>query len=48
MRLSDLAMFASHLAGAGYGIVAREDNPTCPHCSELTLVRFGNSNKRSF
>jgi Methyltransferase domain len=41
MRLSDLALFLSHLAGAGYGIVAREDNPAARHCSEFTLVRVG-------
>lgn len=39
MKLSDLALFMSHLAGAGYGIVSREDNVRSPHCSEFTLVR---------
>lgn len=39
MRLTDLALFMSHLAGAGYGIVSREDNEFHPHCSEISLVR---------
>jgi FkbM family methyltransferase len=40
MRMTDLALFMSHLAGAGYGIVSREDNPSVAHCSELTLLRL--------
>lgn len=39
MRLADLALFMSHVSGAGYGIVSREDNDASPHCSELTLLR---------
>jgi hypothetical protein len=39
MRLTDLSLFVSHLVGAGYGIVSREDNARAHHCSELTLVR---------
>ena len=39
MRLTDLALFMSHVAGAGYGIVSREDNALCQHCSEVTLLR---------
>lgn len=40
MRLSDLALFISHLANAGYGIVSREDNPRAKHCTELSLIRL--------
>ena len=39
MRLADLALFMSHLTGAGYGVVSREDNDRSPHCSEFTLLR---------
>jgi Methyltransferase domain len=39
LRLAELTLFMSHLASAGYGIVSREDNPSCPHCTELTLLR---------
>lgn len=27
------------LAEMGYSLVSREDNPSCPHCSEFTYVR---------
>jgi len=37
--LSELSLFLSHIANMGYGIVSREDNAICPHCSELTLLR---------
>lgn len=39
MSLADMALFMSHLAGAGYGIVSRENNDRVPHATELTLVR---------
>ena len=29
-----------HLLKMGYATVVRDDNPYCPHCTELTLVRF--------
>lgn len=39
VTLSDLALFVSHLVNAGYGIVSREDNMECVHCTELTLLK---------
>ena len=39
LSVSDLSLFMSHLAGLGYAIVSREDNPLCPSCTELTLLR---------
>lgn len=39
MSLGELALFVSHLANLGYGIVSREDNALCRHCTELTLLR---------
>lgn len=38
--LSELALFLMHLANLGYGIVSREDNPSCMHCTELTLLKL--------
>jgi len=39
MGLSDLSLFVSHLVDMGYSIVSKEDNPLCPHCSELTFQK---------
>ena len=36
---SDVARFQSHLLKNGYVVVNRDDNPSCPHCTELTLLR---------
>lgn len=38
LSTAEMALFMSHMANLGYGIISREDNPGCPHCSELTLV----------
>jgi hypothetical protein len=38
---AELALFVGHMAGLGYGIVSKEDNPICTHCSELTLLHVG-------
>jgi hypothetical protein len=38
--LSDISLFMLHMANMGYAIVSREDNESCMHCSELTLVRI--------
>ncbi|KAL7549606.1 hypothetical protein ACHAWF_012878, partial [Thalassiosira exigua] len=35
----DLVRFQSHLLGLGYVVAKRDDNPHCPHCTELTLLR---------
>lgn len=34
-----LSLFFAHLAGLGYGIVNKEDNPRCQGCTELVLIR---------
>lgn len=39
VTLAELALFVGHLSSLGYGIVAREDNPLCQYCTELTLLR---------
>ncbi|KAG2495386.1 hypothetical protein HYH03_006654 [Edaphochlamys debaryana] len=39
LGLHDLGLFFMHLANLGYGIVNKEDNPYCPHCTEVTLLR---------
>ena len=36
---SDVVRFQSHLLKNGYVVVNRDDNPSCPHCTELTLLR---------
>lgn len=40
LSLAELALFVNHLVNMGYAIASREDNPSCPHCSELTLLRI--------
>eukprot|EP00804_Cyclotella_cryptica_P003502 CCRYP_002142-RA/>CCRYP_002142-RA protein AED:0.14 eAED:0.14 QI:0/-1/0/1/-1/1/1/0/330 len=35
----DMARFQSRLLMSGYVVVNRDDNPYCPHCTELTLMR---------
>ena len=35
----DLTLVWTHLADMGYVVVSRDNNPTCPHCCEFTLVR---------
>lgn len=32
----------------GYVVVERDDNPRCPHCTELTLVRVHSSTTGTF
>jgi hypothetical protein len=39
LGLSDLSLFVSHIVDMGYSIVSKEDNPLCPHCSELTFQK---------
>ena len=39
MGLSDLSLFVTHIVNLGYSIVSKEDNPHCPHCSELTFQK---------
>jgi len=36
---TDVVSLQEHLLKIGYIIVVRDDNPFCPHCTELTLVR---------
>jgi len=36
---SDVVRFQSHLLKNGYVVVNRDDNPSCPWCTELTLLR---------
>jgi len=36
---SDMVRFQSHLLKNGYVVVNRDDNPSCRHCTELTLLR---------
>jgi hypothetical protein len=36
----ELALLAERMYLAGYRLLAREDNPYCGHCSEMTLARF--------
>lgn len=37
----DIVDFQAHLLKMGYVVVIRDDNQSCPHCSELTLLRTG-------
>ena len=36
----DLVRLQSHLLRLGYAVAHRDDNPSCRHCTELTLVSF--------
>ena len=36
----ELVKLQEHLLKMGYATVVRDDNPYCPHCTELTLIRF--------
>ena len=36
----EMAIFSLRLYESGYRVISREDNKRCPHCSELTVVRF--------
>ena len=36
---SDMIRFQTHLLKNGYVVVSRNDNPHCPWCTELTLMR---------
>lgn len=40
VSLADISLFANHLANLGYGIVSKEDNERCPHCTEITILRL--------
>ena len=35
----DLTLIWTHLSDVGYVVVSRDNNPTCLHCCEFTLVR---------
>jgi heptaprenylglyceryl phosphate synthase len=37
---ANLVRLQEHLLKMGYAVAARDDNQTCAHCSELTLVRY--------
>lgn len=34
-----VATLHHHLLKVGYAVIERDDNPYCPHCSELTMLR---------
>jgi hypothetical protein len=36
----DMVKLQEHLLKAGYAVAYRDDNKACPHCTELTLVRY--------
>jgi hypothetical protein len=36
----DMVRLQEHLLKTGYAVASREDNQYCPHCTELTLVRY--------
>mmetsp|Transcript_8004 Transcript_8004/g.11646 ORF Transcript_8004/g.11646 Transcript_8004/m.11646 type:complete len:358 (+) Transcript_8004:34-1107(+) len=36
----ELVRLQAHLLRMGYAVVAHDDNRACPHCTELTLMRF--------
>ena len=36
----ELALFSRQLYEGGYRVISREDNAICPHCTELTVIRF--------
>ena len=36
----DMARFQARLLMSGYVVINRDDNPACPHCTELTLLRI--------
>lgn len=40
VSVAEMGLLLVHLSNFGYGIVSREDNYRCPHCSELTLLRI--------
>eukprot|EP00245_Coleochaete_scutata_P013320 TRINITY_DN5385_c0_g1_i1.p1 TRINITY_DN5385_c0_g1~~TRINITY_DN5385_c0_g1_i1.p1 ORF type:complete len:321 (+),score=50.93 TRINITY_DN5385_c0_g1_i1:269-1231(+) len=40
VSLGELALLGYHLSNLGYGIVSREDNVECLHCTELTLYKI--------
>jgi hypothetical protein len=37
---TDMVRLQEHLLKAGYAVGFRDDNRRCPHCTELTLVRY--------
>lgn len=39
-KATDLVRFQTHLLKRGFVVVKRDDNPHCPHCTELTLMRI--------
>ena len=39
VTLAEMSLFMNHLAQLGYAVVSRDDNPLCPHCTELTLLK---------
>jgi hypothetical protein len=36
----DVVQLQAHLLRMGYVVVERDDNMACPHCTELTLIRY--------
>jgi hypothetical protein len=35
-----MVQLQEHLLNMGYAVAIRDDNQRCPHCSELTLLRY--------